>query len=159
MNINLNPLKSVVTIRRTWLIASNCGLLSIQCIYGLCDSQSKQQIGLFTYIALTKLARLALDCNPQGSRGRSRTKVAWRRTVPEEAKIIEKSWNEIKHTARNRVRWKNLVEALCSEMECWDYVCVCLYVYIHIYIYMYIYIYIYIYINQVIFITETRCFL
>jgi hypothetical protein len=25
--------------------------------------------------------------------------------------------NEIKHTAKNRVRWKNLVEALCSEME------------------------------------------
>jgi hypothetical protein len=25
--------------------------------------------------------------------------------------------NKIKHTARNRVRWLNLVEALCSKME------------------------------------------
>jgi hypothetical protein len=38
---------------------------------------------------------------PQGSRGRGRPKVAWRKTVLEEAKIIGKSWNEIKHTARS----------------------------------------------------------
>jgi hypothetical protein len=35
----------------------------------------------------------------------------------EEAKIVGKSWNVIKHTARNRVRWKDLEDALCSEME------------------------------------------
>jgi hypothetical protein len=51
-----------------------------------------------------EIARLALDWNPQGSRGRDRRKDAWRTTVLEEAKIIGKSWNEIKHTARNRVR-------------------------------------------------------
>jgi hypothetical protein len=64
-----------------------------------------------------EIVRLALDWIPQGSGGQGRPKVAWIRTVLEEAKIIGKSWNEIKHTARNRVRWKNLVEALCSEME------------------------------------------
>jgi hypothetical protein len=69
-----------------------------------------------------EMARLALDWNSQGSQGWGRPKVAWRRTVLEEAKIIGKSWNKIKHTARNRVRWKNLVEALCSEMEWWDYI-------------------------------------
>jgi hypothetical protein len=70
-----------------------------------------------------EIARRALDWNPQGSRGRGRPKVAWRRRVLEEAKIIgKKFWNEIKHTARNRVRWKNVVEALCSEMEWWDYI-------------------------------------
>jgi hypothetical protein len=35
----------------------------------------------------------------------------------EETKIIGESWNEIRHTARNSVGWKNLVEALCSGME------------------------------------------
>jgi hypothetical protein len=35
-----------------------------------------------------------------------------------------KNWNEMKNTARNRVRWKNLVEALCSEMEGWDFMCI-----------------------------------
>jgi hypothetical protein len=40
-----------------------------------------------------------------------------RKTVLGEEKIIVKSWNEIKHTARHRVRWKNLVETLWSEMK------------------------------------------
>jgi hypothetical protein len=67
-----------------------------------------------------EMARLALDWNPQGGRRRGRPKFASRRTVLEEAKIIGKSWNEIKHTARNR--WKNLAEVLCSEMEWWYYI-------------------------------------
>jgi hypothetical protein len=69
-----------------------------------------------------EIARLALDWNPQSSRRRGRPKVARRRTVLEEAKIIGKSWNEIKHTAKNRVRRKNLVETICSEMEWWYYI-------------------------------------
>jgi hypothetical protein len=52
-----------------------------------------------------------------GVEGRDRPKVAWRRTVLEEAKIIGKSWNEIKHTARSRVTWKNFVEALCFKAK------------------------------------------
>jgi hypothetical protein len=46
--------------------------------------------------------------------------------------IYYRTWNEIKHTARNRIRWKNLIEALCSKMEWWDYT------HTHIYIYTYI---------------------
>jgi hypothetical protein len=53
-----------------------------------------------------------MDASPLG-----RPKVAWRRTVLEEAKIIGKSWNEIKHTARSRVTWKNFVEALCFKAK------------------------------------------
>jgi hypothetical protein len=63
------------------------------------------------------IARLALYWDPQGSQGGGRPKVTWRRTVLEETKIIGKSWSDIKHTARNRDRWKNLVEVLRSEME------------------------------------------
>jgi hypothetical protein len=71
----------------------------------------------------SEIASLAMDWNPQG-----RPKVAWRRTVLEEAKIVGKYWNEIKHTAGNTVSWKNVLEALCPEMEWWDYT---IYVYIH----------------------------
>jgi hypothetical protein len=35
----------------------------------------------------------------------------------EEAKEINKAWAEIEAEAKNRVRWKILVEALCSAAE------------------------------------------
>jgi hypothetical protein len=35
----------------------------------------------------------------------------------EEAKEIKKTWAGIKAEAKNRVRWKILVEALCSAAE------------------------------------------
>jgi hypothetical protein len=63
-----------------------------------------------------EIAQLAMDCNPQGSRGQGRPKVAWRRTELEEGKLIGKSLNEIKHSARNGARCKNLTDVLCSEM-------------------------------------------
>jgi hypothetical protein len=35
----------------------------------------------------------------------------------EEAKGVKNTWPEIKTDAKNRVRWKILVEALCSAAE------------------------------------------
>jgi hypothetical protein len=58
-----------------------------------------------------------LEWNPQGKRRRGRPKNTWRRTVVEEAKEINKTWAKIKAEAKNRVRWKILVEALCSAVE------------------------------------------
>lgn len=63
------------------------------------------------------IARGALDWNPQGTRRRGRPRTTWRRTVLEEARSLGKSWGEIKQYARNRVRWRTLVEALCSGTE------------------------------------------
>ena len=63
------------------------------------------------------IARQALEWNPQGKRGRGRPKNTWRRMVLEEAKGISKTWAEIKADAKNRVRWRILVEALCSAVE------------------------------------------
>jgi hypothetical protein len=37
--------------------------------------------------------------------------------VLEEAKRVKKTWAEIKTDAKNRVRWRVLVEALCSVAE------------------------------------------
>jgi hypothetical protein len=37
--------------------------------------------------------------------------------VLKEAKGVKKTWAEIKTDAKNRVRWRILVEALCSVAE------------------------------------------
>jgi len=34
-----------------------------------------------------------------------------------ETRNMNKSWQEVKMLARNRVRWRNFVDALCSAME------------------------------------------
>jgi hypothetical protein len=37
--------------------------------------------------------------------------------VLEEAKRVKKTWTEIKTNAKNRARWRILVEALCAAAE------------------------------------------
>jgi hypothetical protein len=63
------------------------------------------------------IARKALEWNPQDKRGRKRPRNTWLRMVLEEAKGAKKTWTEIKSDAKNRVRWRILVEALCSAVE------------------------------------------
>ena len=58
-----------------------------------------------------------LEWNLQGKRSSGRPKNTWRRTVLEEAKGVKKTWAEIKCVAKNRVWWRNLVDALCSAAE------------------------------------------
>ena len=67
------------------------------------------------------ITRQALEWNPHGKRGRGRPKNTWRRTVLEEANGMKKTWAEIKCDAKNRVRWRILVDALCSAAQRWDY--------------------------------------
>jgi hypothetical protein len=55
----------------------------------------------------------ALDWNPQGKRRRGRLKKTWKRTV-EEARDQGKRWQEVKAVAKNKVRWRSFVKALCS---------------------------------------------
>jgi hypothetical protein len=62
-------------------------------------------------------ARQALEWNPQGKQGRGRPRNTWQRKVLEGAKGVKKTWAEIKSDAKNRVRWRILVEALCSAAE------------------------------------------
>jgi len=70
---------------------------------------------------IDNITRQALEWNLQGKRSRGRPKNTWRRTVLEEAKGVKKTCAEIKCVAKNRVRWRNLVDALCSAAEWWDY--------------------------------------
>ena len=63
------------------------------------------------------ITRMALEWNPQGSRGRRRPKITWRRTMLRELADANITWEGVKKTAQNRVRWRSLVVALCSREE------------------------------------------
>jgi len=62
----------------------------------------------------TNITHLSLEWNPQGVRRKGRLKKSWRRTIQQEYEDLGMSWDEVKRTAKNRVRWKAVVEALCS---------------------------------------------
>lgn len=59
------------------------------------------------------IERGVLDWNPQGQRKRGRPRQTWRRSVHREALEEGKSWGEVKQLARNRIRWRRFVDALC----------------------------------------------
>jgi hypothetical protein len=86
----------------------------------------------------TAINRAALEWNPQGSRRKGRPTNTWQRTVLNEAKSNGLTWNQVKTVAQNRVRWKCVVNALCSRRNyrTYMYVCVCVCIYIYIYIYI-----------------------
>ena len=60
------------------------------------------------------ITRQALELNPQGKRKVGRPVKTWRRSVEEELKQANITWNAAKRTAANRVRWCSTVSALCS---------------------------------------------
>ena len=63
------------------------------------------------------VTRQALDWNPQGKRRVGRPRQTWRRSTEAEFGAAGMTWNQLKKTAPNRVRWRSLVAALCSPME------------------------------------------
>ena len=62
-----------------------------------------------------EICRQALDWNPMGSRKRGRPKSTWKRILMQEVESSGKSWKELKFLARDRDRWKQFTEALCSD--------------------------------------------
>jgi hypothetical protein len=59
------------------------------------------------------IEREVLDWKPQGQQKRGRPKQMWRRSVHNEALGEGKSWGEVKQLARNRIKWRRFVDALC----------------------------------------------
>jgi hypothetical protein len=53
--------------------------------------------------------------NSQGSRRRGRPHSTWRRSFLMEIKAVGLNWNEVKMAAENKVRWRCVVDALCSK--------------------------------------------
>ena len=58
------------------------------------------------------IEREVLDLNPQRQQKRGRPKQTWR-SVHNEALGEGKSWGEVKQLAKNRIRWRRFVDALC----------------------------------------------
>ena len=57
--------------------------------------------------------RHALDWNPQGKIRIRRPKQIWMRSVIDEFKYINLTWEDAKQGAKDRRRWRSTVEALC----------------------------------------------
>ena len=55
----------------------------------------------------------ALDWNPQGKRRRGGPTTTWRRTIESELKACQLTWAEAKKAAKDRPKWRTVVEALC----------------------------------------------
>ena len=59
------------------------------------------------------IEREVLDWNLQGQRKRGRPKQTSMRSIHNEALGEGKSWGEVKQLARNRIRWRRFVDAIC----------------------------------------------
>ena len=62
----------------------------------------------------TNINRLSIEWNPQRIRWKGRPKESWRRAIQQEYEDLGMAWKEVKQTAKNRVQWKAVEEALCS---------------------------------------------
>ena len=62
----------------------------------------------------TDTTKQALKLNPQGKRKRGRPAKTWRMSTEDKMKKAKISWNTAEKTAANRVRWRSIVDALCS---------------------------------------------
>ena len=59
-------------------------------------------------------ARKALTWAPEGTRRRERLRTTWRRTISGELKKAGVAWVEAERLAKDRVAWRDLVEASCT---------------------------------------------
>ena len=59
--------------------------------------------------------RQALTWNPQGKRKRGRPRNRWRRDTEAEMKEQGTNWTGTARLAQNRVRWRGVVDGLCSS--------------------------------------------
>ena len=73
--------------------------------------------GPYTAKTVGRYSQASPRVEPTSKRGRGKLRNTWQRTVLEEAKRVKKTWMDIKTDAKNRVRWRILVEALCSAVE------------------------------------------
>jgi len=64
---------------------------------------------------VSNITRQALFWNPQGNRKVGCPRHTWRRSTDKEAKDAGMSWEQLKKTSQNRMRWWSFVAALCSR--------------------------------------------
>ncbi|KAJ8356884.1 hypothetical protein SKAU_G00196780 [Synaphobranchus kaupii] len=62
----------------------------------------------------SSITRQALTWNSQGKRKRGRPRNSWRRDTEAELKRHRTNWTEAERAAQSRVRWRSVVDSLCS---------------------------------------------
>ena len=65
----------------------------------------------------SRIPKTALHWTPSGKRKRGRPRTTWRRTVTSELEEMGYSWGQAQFIAKDRVRWRQLVEALCPTRD------------------------------------------
>ena len=61
----------------------------------------------------SRIPKTALQWTPPGKRKKGRPRTTWRRTVTSELEEMGYSWGQAQFIAKDRARWRQLVEALC----------------------------------------------
>ena len=63
----------------------------------------------------SSITRQALTWNPQGKRKRGRPRNTWRRDSESELRTQNMTWHDAARAAQNRVRWRTVVDGICSS--------------------------------------------
>lgn len=63
----------------------------------------------------SSFTRQALSRNQKGKRKRGHPRNTWRRDTEAELKTQVMNWNDAPKAAKNRVRWRTLVDSICSS--------------------------------------------
>ena len=74
-------------------------------------------LGHVLRMGLDRIPKTALRWTPPGKRRRGRPKTTWRRTVMAELSEMGLSWGEAQHAAKDRSRWKQIIDALCPARD------------------------------------------
>ena len=64
-----------------------------------------------------RIPKIALRGTPPGRRKQGRPRTTWRRTVMAELKEMGLTLGEAQHAAKDRSRWRQIVDALCPTRD------------------------------------------
>jgi hypothetical protein len=94
-------------------------------------ADQEMQVGMagpYTVEIVQQYSLTSPKVEPPRQTGQGETEDTWQRAMLEGAKWVKKTWAEIESDAKNRVRWRILVEAMYFVAEWWDII----YTYIHL---------------------------
>jgi len=79
-------------------------------------SEKNDNKKLFTFLHFLhfQFLYLSLDIFPQGKHKRGKSAMIWKKIINKEIEVNGKNWSEIKAIVPNRVKWRKLVDVLCS---------------------------------------------
>ena len=94
----------------------------INCIVDEVMQRHWRWLGHILRMSKSRHTHVALQWTPTGKRKRGRTLGTWRRTIKEEMKRADKTWNKANLLAQDREGWRRIARTLCSTGSEEDYV-------------------------------------